>query len=170
MEISPKKAVISTFNFTNGYLFNIGSVRLTAMQEDILLRITKVFDMTYRRFLDLKQAEAQAREAKIEASLERVRARTMGMQHSYELQDAAQLMFQQVQELGVHQWACGYNIWEEDKKYCTAWMSAEGTIQAPFKTPSSENVFLHFYEASLKGKIYMWRKSAGKLVLPITGF
>jgi hypothetical protein len=73
------------------------------------------------------------------------------MQHSHELQDAAQLMFQQVQELGIHQWACGYNIWEEDKKYCTAWMSAEGSIQAPFKTPSSENVFLHFYEASLKG-------------------
>ena len=53
LKISPKKAVISTFNFTNGYLFNIGSAQLSELQKDIFLRVTKVFDLTYRRFLDL---------------------------------------------------------------------------------------------------------------------
>ena len=37
---------------------------------------SRVFEQTYTRFLDLQKAEAQAREAKIEAALERVRSRT----------------------------------------------------------------------------------------------
>jgi hypothetical protein len=68
LQISPKKAVIYTFNCSHGYLFTIGNARLTKVDEDTVLRITKVFDMTYQRFLDLKQAEAQAREAQIEAA------------------------------------------------------------------------------------------------------
>ena len=36
-------------------------------------RFAKVFEQTYTRFLDLQKAEAQAREAQIEAALERVR-------------------------------------------------------------------------------------------------
>ena len=100
-----------------------------------------MFDSTYTRFNDLKQAEAQARESQIEAALEKVRSRTMAMQRSDELREAAQLLFQLVKDLGVHQWACGYNIWEEDRKFCTAWMSAEGQNQKPFKTRSTEDVF-----------------------------
>src|SRR5687767_10618967 len=61
LEVSPKKAVIYNFNFAQGYIFVIGSTRLTTEQEQIVLRFTKVFELTYRRFLDLKQAEAQAR-------------------------------------------------------------------------------------------------------------
>jgi hypothetical protein len=56
-------------------------------QENIHLleRFAGVFDLTYTRFLDLKQAEAQARESQIQLALERVRARTMAMQKSDEL-------------------------------------------------------------------------------------
>lgn len=46
----------------------------------LLERFAAVFDLTYTRFLDLKNAEAQAREAKIETALEKVRSRTMAMQ------------------------------------------------------------------------------------------
>ncbi len=80
LAISPQTAVIYTFHFTQGYIFIIGEERLSAMQEEMVLRFTKVFEMTYRRFLDLKQAEAQTREAQIELALERIRARTMAMQ------------------------------------------------------------------------------------------
>jgi hypothetical protein len=48
-------------------------------------RAAFVFDLAYRRFLDLKKAEAQARESQIQLALERVRARTMAMQKSDEL-------------------------------------------------------------------------------------
>ena len=145
----PKFQINHLANFSHGNLLFI-TFEPCPEAHDIFIRFAAVFEQTYTRFLDLKKAEAQAREAQIENALEKVRSRTIGMQRSDELQDAAQLLFQQVHELGVHQWACGYNIWEEDKKACTAWMSAEGRIQAPFKTPSSEDVFLHFYDASLR--------------------
>jgi signal transduction histidine kinase len=100
LAISPKKAVIYNFNFTQGYIFIIGNTHLTTEQEQMLLRFTKVFDLTFRRFLDLKQAEAQAREAQIELALERVRARTMAMHRSEELAETAQLLFHQLKDLG----------------------------------------------------------------------
>src|SRR6185295_16276982 len=62
-------------------------------QFDIMLRFAKVFDLTYTRFNDLKQAEAQAREAQIEAGLERVRSKTMAMCKSNELAETAVVMF-----------------------------------------------------------------------------
>ena len=92
---------------------------------DIFKRFAKVFEQTYTRFLDLQKAEAQARESQIQLALERVRARTMAMQHSDELKDAAALLFQQVKSLGVPAYSCGYNIWEKDDKEFTSWMSTQ---------------------------------------------
>ena len=54
-------------------------------QIKILERFRNVFKLSYQRYKDIEQAEAQAREAQIEAALERVRSRTMGMQKSEEL-------------------------------------------------------------------------------------
>jgi hypothetical protein len=117
----------------------------SAESVQLLERFAGVFDLTYTRFLDLQQAEAQAREAKIEAALERVRSRTMAMQHSDELKDAALLLFQQVQSFGVDQWACGYNIWEPDGKTCTAWMARQGRIAAAVQNSScSRSLFSAF--------------------------
>lgn len=48
-------------------------------ENEIVRRFFKVFEQSYTRFLDLQKAEAQAREANIEAALERVRARAMAM-------------------------------------------------------------------------------------------
>ena len=47
-------------------------LRLTPLSQeghDIFKRFAKVFEQTYTRFLDLQKAEAQAREAQIEASI-----------------------------------------------------------------------------------------------------
>jgi hypothetical protein len=59
----------------------------TTSDEDkqIMKDSTAVFSLTFRRYQDLQKAEAQAREAQIEAALERVRARTMAMFKSDEL-------------------------------------------------------------------------------------
>ena len=54
-------------------------------ETEILKRFSKVFEQAYTRFLDLQKAEAQAKEAQIQLALERVRARTMAMQKSDEL-------------------------------------------------------------------------------------
>ena len=66
---------------------------------DIFKRFGKVFEQTYTRFLDLQKAEAQAREAQIEAALERVRSRSMGMQKSEELRDVIQVIYEQLVQL-----------------------------------------------------------------------
>ena len=75
---------------------------------EIFKRFGKVFEQTYTRFLDLQKAEAQAREAKIEAALERVRSRTMAMHKSDELVAVAGLLFEQVSTLGIKTWTCGF--------------------------------------------------------------
>ncbi len=117
--------------FKTGYLVIITEVPCEA--EEIFKRFAQVFDLTYTRFLDLQKAEAQAREAKIEVALEKVRSRTMGMQSSDELPEVANLLFNQIQALGIPAWSCGYNILFDDKKSAEAWMSSEGTLQEPFK-------------------------------------
>ena len=98
-----------------------------------MIRLQKFLSRSFIRFLDLQKAEAQAREAKIEAALEKVRSRTMGMQSSDELPEVANLLFLEVQGLGIPAWSCGYNIMEEDKKSAIGWMSSEGVLQEPFK-------------------------------------
>jgi signal transduction histidine kinase len=106
----------------------------------LLVRFAKVFQQTYTRFLDLQKAEAQARESQIQLALERVRARTMAMQHSEELQDAAIILFQQLKNLNVETGSCGFNIWDKNEKQATVWMSSpEGGLQVPFRLPHTQS-------------------------------
>jgi signal transduction histidine kinase/DNA-directed RNA polymerase subunit N (RpoN/RPB10) len=147
--------------FSKGFLLFI-TYEPVPEAHDIFKRFGKVFEQTYTRFNDLKQAEAQARESQIEAALERVRSRTMAMQQSNELKDAALLLFQQVQTFGVDQWACGYNIWEADGETCTAWMSRQGALQPPFKThPAVDSCFQRFYEAKQRGESFYVEEMGG---------
>src|SRR5436190_12423598 len=138
MQAKDKVYLSSSYN-------NFGSLTLATLeplsneQFDIMLRFAKVFDLTYTRFNDLQKAEAQAREAQIEAALERVRSRTMAMHKSEELPGAASLLFHQIQILGMPAFAAGYCIWEEEKETITLWMSSEGVLQPPFKAPTTED-------------------------------
>ncbi|MFC0605056.1 sensor histidine kinase [Winogradskyella pulchriflava] len=107
--------------------------------KNIVIKMTHAFEQAYIRFQDLQKAEAQAREAQIETALEKVRSRTMAMQHSEELPEAANVLFTEVQNLGIPAWSCGYNILSEDKKSSTCIMSSEGEIQSPFILPLTEH-------------------------------
>jgi len=74
---------------------------LSESQINIIKRFAKVFDQTYTRFLDLKKVEEQAREAKIEAALEKVRSRSLAMHDTSELQDVIKTVHEQFNELKV---------------------------------------------------------------------
>jgi signal transduction histidine kinase len=130
--------------------------------HDIFKRFGKVFEQTYTRFIDLQRAEAQAREAQVQLALERVRARTMAMQKSDELKDAAALLFQQVQALGAKSFACGFNIWGEKRKTLTIWMAQESMIQPPYTTNTTEDVFHDIYEAAQRGETFYVKVQEGK--------
>jgi len=94
--------------------------------------------------------------------LERVRSRTMAMQHSNELGDAALLLFQQAQALGARSFACGFTIWGEEKKTATFWMAQESMIQPPFIVNSTEDVFRDVYEAAQRGESLYVKEQEGK--------
>ena len=114
------------------YIENFEGIPYTDEENSILLRFGQVFQQAYTRFLDLQKAEAQAREAQIEAALEKVRSRTMAMRSSDELREAANLLFNEIQALGIPTWSTGYNILSDDKRSAECWMSSEGAIQNPF--------------------------------------
>lgn len=99
-EIIPDRLIWSEAVFSEGTLGFIHSVPLPESSLKILVRFTKVFALTYKRFLDLKKAEEQAREAQIETALERVRSRTMAMNKSEELQEVINVVFEQLNNLG----------------------------------------------------------------------
>jgi signal transduction histidine kinase len=77
--------------------------RLSDEEKTILKRFSIEFERAYTRFLDLQKAEAQAREAVIEASLERVRAQTMAMHNSEDVGKCIVLMFEELTALGVNE-------------------------------------------------------------------
>ncbi|RPA68675.1 hypothetical protein EF405_08855 [Cyclobacteriaceae bacterium YHN15] len=84
-----------------GYLGYASSRAPSDEEKEITRRIANEFGNVYQRFLDLQKAEAQAREAKIEAALERIRARAMAMHHSRELRDVLTVLFNQFDILGI---------------------------------------------------------------------
>ena len=99
-------------NFSNGYLLILAPYLFSPDEELIIVRFITyepvpeahfifkrfgtVFDQTYTRFLDLKLAEAKAREAQIELALERVRSKTLAMQSSDELSTIIGLIYQEL--------------------------------------------------------------------------
>ena len=73
-------------------------------ENEIIKRFAKVFEQSYTRFLDIQKAEAQAREAQIEAALERVRAQSNGHASHSEMQQVANAVYDQLMELGASRW------------------------------------------------------------------
>jgi signal transduction histidine kinase len=135
--------------FDAGSLFAFRETEFTDEGKAVMKRFANVFNLTYKRFLDLQKAEAQAREGQIQLALERVRARTMAMQHSNEHTDAAMLMFKQLEELGVNAFACGFVILDKNETEGEFWMSSEGVFQPPhyiphMEEPSVRNMYMHW--------------------------
>ena len=133
----------------------IGLEKIT--KENLELR-----EAVKRRTIELAEKN---RELEIEAALERVRARTMAMQKSAELKEAAALLFQQVKALGAPAYSCGYNIWEEGEKSFTSWMSSQdgSDFNAVLNIPLTEDAnFIRFDESRKKGEQFFVLELRGK--------
>src|SRR5206468_7652101 len=100
--------------FSRGSLDINGFNKLNEEAQDVFKRFGKVFEQTYTRFLDLQKAEAQAREAKIEAALERVRSKTMAMHNSNDVGESVATMFAEFVHLGIQTNRCGILIFGEE--------------------------------------------------------
>jgi hypothetical protein len=145
----------------------VASIAGQVLREDeseILKRFAKVFEQAYIRFLDLQKAEAQARESEIQLAMERVRARTMAMQHSDELKDAASLLFKQLEGLGIKSWSSGFNIWETYGRSAIINMcNPDGSIATPYHLPHTEEIFfIRIDEARQRGDELLVMETGGK--------
>ena len=79
----------------------------------ILKKMAGAFDLAYKRFEDLQRAEAQAREAEVDASLERVRAKGMAMHSTDDIESATAVVFNELSRLGIQMERCGITLINE---------------------------------------------------------
>jgi signal transduction histidine kinase len=118
--------------FPAGGLFAFSEAEFSIEAKAVLKRFAQVFDLTYTRFLDLKKAEGQAREAQIETALERVRSRTMAMRRGDELSDTSTVFFEQISALGIKPRSCGFLIMHEESESIEDWSSNADSLGKPF--------------------------------------
>ncbi|NVJ85128.1 MAG: nuclear transport factor 2 family protein [Algoriphagus sp.] len=133
-------------------------------EDELLKRFANAFNLTYTRFLDIKKAEEQAREAQIEAALERVRSRTMAMQSSEELADAAYILFEQLNILGVTHERINIGIVNEENQTIDFWITEQGgnKLNSSFSGRISEPTTI--------SKAYSaWKKGAKSFVVDLKG-
>ncbi|HVT85526.1 MAG TPA: hypothetical protein VHD35_09995, partial [Chitinophagaceae bacterium] len=88
------------------YSIGIGAIGISTFspiskEKKILLkRFRNVFNLAYQRYVDIANAEAQAKEARIETALERVRAVAMAMHQPSDLSGISETIFKELKSLG----------------------------------------------------------------------
>jgi len=158
------RRVISIAYFSKGHI-SISTPTLVPRETiKTLERFASVFDGTYTRFLDLEKAEAQAREAQIEAALERVRSRTLAMQKSEELAETAAVLFRQLIILGIAPNRLYIGIIEDESGDIEAWATDEdgGKVNNRFTLSSAKN-------ASVKQMYNAWKAGKKSIVIEMQG-
>lgn len=118
---SLERIVHTDFYFTEGCLYVFSSNEISAELASVFIRFANVFGQTYRRYLDLQKAEAQTREAQIEAALERVRSRSLAMHKGEELVDVLINVHEKLTELKVDFDSVNILIFQEHTKDIEYW-------------------------------------------------
>jgi signal transduction histidine kinase len=106
----PNKIIHYDFFFPEGALFAFSPTPLSDEISRVFMRFASVFGQTYRRYLDLKKAETQAREATLEAALERVRGKAMAMHNTSDLLSTAGVLFAEIRKLGINSFRSGVGL------------------------------------------------------------
>ena len=101
------------------------------------------------------------RQLEIELALEKVRARTMALQHSDELADASYVLVQQVKALGIETWGCAFNIWNENANSSTEWFSNDEGILTTY-TQKRAGIFKKYYDLGKSGETLHIEEFAGE--------
>ena len=120
--------------------------------HDIFIRFAKVFEQTYIRFLDLQKAEEQAREAQIEAALEKVRSRSLAMQKSEELKEVIQVVYEQFVYLNVNTEHTGFVIDYKHRDDRLIWVASKHGVPSQLTIPYFDCEYYNsFNDAKEKG-------------------
>ena len=162
--VAPELLYLNTSAFNEGLLNTMTYDELDIEEEDLLKRFTRVFQQTHTRFLDLKSAEARAEEAKIEASLERVRSKALAMHRSEELNEVVAVIFEELDTLGFNPDVCGIGIYNKETKASDWWQSVQDQTVLPRS----------YHMPYLQGKWFRvvyetWRDQRPYFLLELTG-
>ncbi|MBK5270688.1 MAG: hypothetical protein JJE22_06710, partial [Bacteroidia bacterium] len=163
---------LNTASSLNYYWFSLGPVALgistyhplTEEEENLFKRFLNVFELAYRRYLDIEKAEAQAREAKIELSLERVRARAMSMQRSDELAELVSSVFNELTQLDFTLTSCIIWIHEHERSSNTLWIAS-----SEMNKPAQPFQIKPFHESFFRSIILAWKAKDPKWIFTLTG-
>jgi len=164
MESLPAKEFHCDFYFAEGCIFAFTAELIPDEATLIFKRFAGVFGQTYRRYLDLLKAEAQARESQIEAALERVRSRTMAMQKSDELAETSAVLFQQLILLGIEPNRLYIAILKDDQANAEFWITDEdgSKVSSAFETNLNKNTV---FSKMLVG----WKKKKNSTTIDLKG-
>lgn len=143
------------------YFYSVGTASIgisayspiDAEKLSVLKRFRNVFDFAYRRYLDVSQAMATAREAKIEASLEKVRSRSMGMQKSEELKDVIQVVFKEMVQLKIHADHAGFVVDYSPKGDWHFWIADKNEIPSKITHPYFDSIWAKQFNAAKENGI-----------------
>jgi serine phosphatase RsbU (regulator of sigma subunit) len=111
------------FPFKEGFVFAWTESKLIEVELQIFRRFTSVLSLTYRRYMDLKETKARAREAEQQASLDRVRAEIASMRTTDDLEKITPLIWRELTTLGVPFFRCGVFIIDEPNGVAHAYLS-----------------------------------------------
>ncbi len=150
----PKGEKSASLMILNEYPFEYGLVEVATYSElseadhNLAARFTKAFELTYTRFLDLQKAESQAREAQIEAALERVRSKAMAMHSSDDLADTVEILYKELDTLQVHALRFGHAKVNSDTKIVELHTATDlGKVAGQLKLeghPLLEKIYEHY--------------------------
>ena len=123
---------------------------------NLFKRFLKVFELAYRRYLDIEKALGQAREATIEAALEKVRSRSLAMHKSEEIKDVVVTVMDKMKELNIEMnGGVSLITFIEGSEDLLHWYVNPGRVDEPvtMHLPYFDNVvFNDFVEARKAGK------------------
>jgi signal transduction histidine kinase/ketosteroid isomerase-like protein len=146
------------YSFGNGA---IGISNFGVLSDDhkiILKRFRNVFTFAYKRYTDLHNAELQAREAQIEAALEKVRSRSLAMHKPDELQEVVAVVAEKLKELGVIFDAGGVILctYFPHNKDVVHWIAVDDfSTSGRFFVPYFENpIFSEAWDSKIRGDAY----------------
>ncbi len=154
-QILTEPAVFNSFFFSHGFVMLHTVEHLAKASFTMLKRFARVFEQTYTRFLDLKQAESQAREAQIEAALERVRAKAMAMHKSEDLNMAVATVFDELEKLNLGMSRCGIGILDKEKRSADVFTTSKSEQGNAVQVSGDESMDIH---PLLQGAFDAWLK------------
>jgi len=140
------------------FINNYSGRSLSEQEIDIVKRFAKVFEQAYTRFIDLQKAEAQAREAQIEASLERVRSTSMAMRSTKELAKVVWQVFQEFGSLDIELTRCFIGIFDSETSMAEWWMAhmESAEVTEGLKIPHNNLPIFKAYTRAWREKQQEW--------------